>query len=138
MAFLLVGKVEGQPDQYLAIRGNGGRGWWTNDLNMANFFPTRKAVSEYLRYIRRSQDCHTGIDSITKLPLLDTREQPIKKIDLPYLIFQLLRLNITPGDSYKVEGVGNIFVCEVGITHTEEYLEVAGKYPLDETSSVEK
>lgn len=130
---LIVGKVKGHPDVFLARRGNANEPWWSIDPNFALFFPEEKDALGELDLMRRAMDIHHGVDQKTGEPILDSQtKKPIKRIDLPFHIFQLMKLDVTPGPSYKVEGEASIFVCKWGYEPTEYYLDVKGKHPFQE------
>jgi len=129
MYYVIVGKVEGQPDMYYYERSNPPEAW-TQELKFASIYRDVADVYGVFDRIRRSMEIHLGRDLKTGKPILDSMtKQPIKRIDLPYHIFQLLALNSLPGPDRKMEGKATIFICELKIEPTEHYIEVEGHHP---------
>lgn len=135
MSYVLVGKVEGQPDQYYCERKQGALMLeeWTPDFSSAIFFQDIKDALGSFDRIRRSMEIHLGCDLKTGTPILNPMtKQPITRIDLPYHVFKLLGLTIVPGKPKKLEGKGTIFICTVNVEPTEYFIDVEGKHPRSE------
>lgn len=116
---VMIGRVEGFPDLYYATRGNGGRDWWTPDLNIAHFFHDRSTAESTLDFFSRCMNLYHGteeqIDPLTKLPR--------KRLDIPEHIYNLLRLSTN-----RLTASGNIFLCKLSFDPVDS-LSVEGHHP---------
>jgi hypothetical protein len=133
MQYVIVGKVDGQPDLYYNVRKLPGQETWQKELLDAEIYHDEKDALGALDRIRRAMEIHLGRDLKTGKPILDPMtKQPIKRIDLPFHIFHLLRLSRFEGTIYKVYGKATIFVCTLErmvIEPTEHFIEVEGTHP---------
>lgn len=140
MQYVIVGKVQGQPDLYYNVRAMGVEAWEEKLLDAEIYHDEKDALGAFDR-IRREMEIHTGHDLKTGAPILDPMtKKPIKRINLPFHIFKLLRLSIFPAN-YKVKGKASIFVCTLQameIAPTEHFIEVEALHPgVDELKNKE-
>ncbi len=130
MSFVIVGKVKGTPDRYLGLRGENNQDWWSDSLKDSHWFNTKVEAETHLDFIRRTMDIHHGIDSKTNRPLVDSKGQPMKRIDIPWLIYKLLGFGPKDQRGYKPRGEGDFILCEIRLDPIE-FFSVKGENPAE-------
>lgn len=127
MKHILVGRVAGSPDLYLATIGGpiATQPWWTPNPAAAHHFDTKKDADGYLLWMQRCMYQHEGRDPITGDELV--------KIDLPYWAYLLLKemdedFMVDPSDDTEAR-VADVFVCEYHIDPTEHFLSIKAVIP---------
>ncbi|MDR3392418.1 MAG: hypothetical protein P4L77_11875 [Sulfuriferula sp.] len=124
MKYILVGRVAGAGDLYLATVGGpiATQPWWTPSPAAAHHFDTKKDAAGYVQWMQRCMYQHEGRDPVTGDELV--------KIDLPYWAYLLLKEMdedfMVPDDE---ERLADIFVCEYRIEPTEVFISIKGKLP---------
>lgn len=133
VAYVLVGKVEGQKDMYFTHRYLDGQRLehWTEQFFQAEFFEVEERAKTQLDFIDAQMDRYHGKDRKTGRRLInDLTKRPIPVIDIPLHIYVLLRLNDSRSQGKIIhENHATIFVTPVVLDNPEHFLEVEGVHP---------
>lgn len=124
MKYILVGRVAGVPDFYLATVGGPitSQPWWTPSPAAAHHFDTKKDAAGYLQWMQRCMYQYEGHDPVTG--------DDLRKIDLPYFAYLLLKetsIEVNGGHLEKLRA--DIFVCEYHIDPTDVFITIKGTLP---------